>query len=68
VTSVSGLFAEVFAVAVYAGFAVGSLWFTLPVLVAALTVPVLLTALVTPVALPPPGREESGDYSVSAEE
>jgi hypothetical protein len=68
VTSVSGLFAEVFAVAVYAGFAVGSLWFTLPVLVAALTVPVLLTALVTPVALPPLGREESGDYSVSAEE
>ncbi len=54
-TSVSGLFAEVFAVAVYAGFALGSVWFTLSILVAALTVPVLLTALVVPFALPPPG-------------
>ena len=53
VTSVSGLFAEVFAVAVYAGFALGSLWFTMSILVAALTIPVLLTALVVPFALPP---------------
>ncbi|MEU0090278.1 MFS transporter [Kribbella sp. NPDC006257] len=55
VISVSGLFAEVFAVSVYAGFALGSFWFTLPVLVAGLTVPVLFTALLTPFALPPPG-------------
>jgi MFS family permease len=54
VISVSGLFAEVFAVAVYAGFALGSVWFTLPVLVAGLTVPVLLTAFLTPFALPAP--------------
>jgi len=66
VTSVSGLFAEVFAVAVYAGFALGSVWFTLSVLVAALTIPVVLTALVVPFALPPPGGAVSGT-SVSAE-
>ncbi|MEV8377647.1 MFS transporter [Kribbella sp. NPDC056861] len=54
VTSVSGLFAEIFAVLVYAGFALGSLWITLPALVAGLTVPVFLTALITPSALPPP--------------
>jgi hypothetical protein len=54
VTSVSGFFAEVFAVAVYAGFAVGSVWFTMSILVAGLTVPVLLTALVVPFALPAP--------------
>ncbi|TDU90031.1 MFS transporter [Kribbella voronezhensis] len=60
VISVSGLFAEVFAVAVYAGFAVGSVWFTLPVLVAGLTVPVLLTAFLTPFALPAPAGEDAG--------
>jgi hypothetical protein len=54
VTSVSGLFAEVFAVAVFAGFALGSSWFTLPVLVAGLAVPLLLTAFLVPAALPPP--------------
>lgn len=54
VTSVSGFFAEVFAVAVYAGFAVGSVWFTMSILVAGLTIPVLLTALVVPFALPAP--------------
>ncbi|MFF0339333.1 MFS transporter [Kribbella sp. NPDC004875] len=52
VTSVSGLFAEVSAIAVYAGFAVGSVWFTMAILVAALTIPVLLTAFVVPFALP----------------
>ncbi|MEV6284411.1 MFS transporter [Kribbella sp. NPDC051770] len=57
VTSVSGFFAEVFAVSVYAGFALGAVWFSLPILVAGLTVPVLLTALVTPKALPPPPQE-----------
>jgi hypothetical protein len=39
---------------VYAGFALGSVWFTLPILVAGLTVPVLLTAFLTPFALPAP--------------
>lgn len=58
VTSVSGFFAEVFAVSVYAGFALGAVWVSLPVLVAGLTVPVLLTALVTPKALPPPPPKE----------
>lgn len=58
VTSVSGFFAEVFAVSVYAGFALGAVWVSLPVLVAGLTVPVLLTALITPKALPPPPKEE----------
>ncbi|TDD44852.1 MFS transporter [Kribbella antibiotica] len=48
VTSVSGLFSGVFAIAVYAGFALGSLWFSMATLVAALTVPVLLTALAMP--------------------
>ncbi|MGC4937007.1 MFS transporter [Kribbella sp. DT2] len=59
VTSVSGFFAEVFAVSVYAGFALGAVWVSLPVLVAGLTVPVLLTALITPKALPPPPEKES---------
>ncbi|WP_202880818.1 MFS transporter [Kribbella amoyensis] len=59
VTSVSGFFAEVFAVAVYAGFALGSVWFSLPVLMVGLTVPVLLAALITSSALPPPAA--SGD-------
>ncbi|MGW6280509.1 MFS transporter [Kribbella sp. NPDC055071] len=54
VTSVSGFFAEVFAVAVYAGFALGSLWFTMSILVAGLTIPVLLTAILIPQTLPPP--------------
>lgn len=58
VTSVSGFFAEVFAVTVYAGFALGSVWFTLPTLMAALTVPVVLTALITPSALPAPATHE----------
>ncbi len=66
VTSVSGLFAEVFAVAVYAGFAVGSIWFPMSILVAALTIPVVLTALVVPFALPPPGGA-GPDNSVSTE-
>jgi hypothetical protein len=64
VTSVSGLFAEVFAVAVYAGFALGSVWVSLPVLVAGLTVPLLLTAFITPWSLPPPAdlvAEKGGD-------
>ena len=54
VTSVSGLFAEVFAIAVYAGFAVGSVWFTMSILVAALTIPLVLAAFVVPFALPRP--------------
>ncbi|WP_232828562.1 MFS transporter [Kribbella monticola] len=68
VISVSGLFAEVFAVAVYAGFAVGSVWFTLPVLVAGLTVPVVLTAFLTPFALPAPAGEDAEVGGVSERE
>ena len=63
VTSVSGFFAEVFAVAVYAGFAVGSIWFTMSILVAALTIPVVLTALVVPFALPAPRDSVSAEAS-----
>ncbi len=59
VTSVSGFFAEVFAVSVYAGFALGAVWVSLPVLVAGLTVPVLLTALITPRSLPAPPQKET---------
>ncbi|WP_427887482.1 MFS transporter [Kribbella sp. GL6] len=55
VTSVSGLFSEVSAIAVYGGFALGSIWFPMSVLLAALTVPVLLTGFVVPLALPAPG-------------
>jgi hypothetical protein len=65
VTSVSGLFAEVFAVVVFAGFALGSMWFALPVLVAALTVPVLMTAFITPTALPAPAATGSADPDAS---
>jgi hypothetical protein len=63
VTSVSGLFAEVFAIAVYAGFAVGSVWFTMSVLVAALTVPVVLAAFVVPFALPAPRNSVSAEVT-----
>ncbi|GAA1715216.1 MFS transporter [Kribbella yunnanensis] len=52
VTSVAGLFSGIFAIAVYAGFALGSVWFTMSTLVAALTIPVLLTAFVVPAAMP----------------
>ncbi|TDC14646.1 MFS transporter [Kribbella albertanoniae] len=52
VTSVAGLFSGIFAIAVYAGFALGSFWFTMSTLVAALTIPVLLTAFVVPAAMP----------------
>jgi MFS family permease len=63
VTSVSGLFAEVSAIAVYAGFAVGSVWFTMSILVAALTIPVLLTAFVVPLALPAPRSSAAAEAS-----
>ncbi|MFC0624862.1 MFS transporter [Kribbella deserti] len=57
VTSVSGLFSEVFAVGIYAGFALGGLWFGMPVLVAALTVPVVITAFLLPRWLPARSEE-----------
>ncbi|MDX2969910.1 MFS transporter [Kribbella solani] len=64
VTSLSGLFAEVSAIAVYAGFAVGSLWYSMAILVAALTIPVLLSAFVVPLALPAArGSAEMSDAS-----
>jgi hypothetical protein len=59
VTSVSGLFSEVSAIAVYGGFALGSLWFTIATLVAALTIPVLLAAFVVPQSLPAARSPES---------
>ncbi|WSY28239.1 MFS transporter [Kribbella sp. NBC_00889] len=61
ITSVSGFFSEVFAIAVFAGFALGSLWFSMAILVAALTVPVLLTAFVVPLALPAPVNSVSAE-------
>ena len=63
VTSVSGLFAEVSAIAVYGGFALGSLWFTMSVLVTALTIPVLLTAFVVPLTLPAPRSSVRAEVS-----
>jgi Major Facilitator Superfamily len=63
VTSVSGFLAEVCAVAIYASFALGSLWFSVSILVAALTIPVLLTALVVPFALPPAKNSVSAEVS-----
>ncbi|MER7246842.1 MFS transporter [Kribbella sp. NPDC000426] len=63
VTSVSGFFAEVFAIAVYGGFALGSLWFTMSVLVAGLTIPVLITAFVVPFALPQPRSSVTAEAS-----
>ncbi|NUR96686.1 MAG: MFS transporter [Kribbellaceae bacterium] len=63
VTSVSGLFAEVSAIAVYAGFAIGSVWFTMSILVAALTIPVLLTAFVVPASLPAPRSSAAAEAS-----
>ncbi|WP_344194573.1 MFS transporter [Kribbella karoonensis] len=63
VTSVSGLFAEVSAIAVYGGFALGSIWFPMSVLIAALTVPVLLTAFVVPLALPAPNSSAEAEAS-----
>ncbi|WP_329004418.1 MFS transporter [Kribbella sp. NBC_00709] len=65
VTSVSGFFAEIFAIAVYGGFALGSIWFTMSVLVAGLTIPVLLTALVVPFALPAPRNSADAEVSGS---
>ena len=48
---------------VFAGFALGSLWFSMAILVAALTVPVLLTAFVVPFALPSPRSSVSVEAS-----
>ncbi|MGH8823759.1 MAG: MFS transporter [Jiangellaceae bacterium] len=52
VTSVSGLFSEVFALGVFAAFALGSVWLAVSTLVVALTVPVLLIAALVPRWLP----------------
>lgn len=53
VTSVAGLFGEVAAVLIYAGFAVGSRWLSVTTLVATLAVPVLLSAILVRRWLPP---------------
>lgn len=58
VTSVGGLASETFAVAVFAGFAIGSAWFTTSVLAMALMVPLVLVAGCVPRWLPR-GRCES---------
>jgi MFS family permease len=63
VTSVSGLFAEVSAIAVFGGFAVGSVWFTMSILVAALTIPVVLTAFAVPFMLPAPRSSAMDEVS-----
>jgi len=52
VTSVAGLTSEVASLALFAGFAVGSAWLSLSILVAAVAVPVLLTAVAAPHMLP----------------
>jgi MFS family permease len=59
VTSVAGLTSEVASLALFAGFALGSAWLSLSILVAAVAVPVLLVAVAAPRMLPrrprPPG-------------
>ena len=52
VTSVSGLLSELVAIALFAGFALGSAWYGTTVLVAALAVPVLFVAAALPRWLP----------------
>jgi MFS family permease len=54
VTSVSGVFSEVFALAAYGAFALGSAWFAVSTLVAALSAPILLIAMLVPQWLPRP--------------
>ncbi len=53
VTSVSGLLSEVVAVAVYALVGIGTLWLSLPVLVALFAVPMVAAAVLVPRWLPP---------------
>jgi MFS family permease len=55
VTSISGLFSEVFALAVFGAFALGSAWFALSTMVVALSAPILLVAILVPRSLPSPG-------------
>jgi hypothetical protein len=52
VTSVSGLSTEVFALAVYGFVGLGSGWWSLPVVVAALGAPAMATAVMTRLWLP----------------
>lgn len=54
VTSVSGLSSEVFALAVFAGVAVGSVWWSITAVVAALAGPMLGVAVLTSSWLPDP--------------
>jgi MFS family permease len=55
VTSISGLFSEVFALAVFGAFALGSVWFAVSTMVVALSVSILLVAILVPRSLPSPG-------------
>jgi len=52
VTSVSGLFSEVFALAVFGAFALGSAWVAVSTMVVALSAPILLIAMLVPRWLP----------------
>ncbi|WP_442638287.1 MFS transporter [Rhodococcus zopfii] len=52
VTSVAGLTSEVASLALFAGFAVGSAWLSLSILVAAVALPVLSVAVAAPRMLP----------------
>ncbi|WP_245688018.1 MFS transporter [Rhodococcus phenolicus] len=52
VTSVAGLTSEVASIALFAGFALGSAWLSLSILVAAVAVPLLLVAVAAPRMLP----------------
>jgi hypothetical protein len=66
VTSVSGLFSEVFALAVFGTLALGSAWFAVSTMVVALSAPILLIAMLVPRWLPRSGfgREAEHDTAV----
>ncbi|HMG32014.1 MAG TPA: MFS transporter [Jiangellaceae bacterium] len=66
VTSVSGLLSEVFAVAVFAAFALGSVWHAVSTMVTVLTVPILLIAVLVPRWLPTSGAAAARDDAVKA--
>ena len=59
VTSLSGLSSEVFAVLLYAGFAIGSKWLTVGTMVALLSIPLLAVTYLVPRWLPAPQRERA---------
>jgi hypothetical protein len=64
VLSVGGFGAEVFAVTVYAGFALGFTWFSVVSLVAALAVPLLILAALTARWLPSADPQNRADHEL----